>query len=174
LTDHDEPIGLPPRDDAPLPPPSPRALWAARCVNLFGLITPAANLGLFLVAPKARRWFGIGAGVFCTFAFAYAIWRETPWLAWTAAIVYWLLVVIGLLNPLWVAAIGGAWTAFGTALGKAMAYPVFVAVYLLVVTPTGLLVRAFGRDPLARKAPPAATYWTKHEPPGKEKYERQF
>ena len=84
------------------------------------------------------------------------------------------LVVFGIVNPLWVEKIGDAWAAFGTLLGKVMVYPIFTIVYYLAVTPTALLMRALGKDPLGAKKRDADTYWTPHEPPSPDKYERQF
>ena len=173
--DTEHAIGLPPAKDAePAAPVTPKALWLARGVNLFGLVSPAANLGLVSVAPKDQRWFGLGAGIVCAAVIVYGASAGHPRLTWFAAGIHYALVLAGLIHPLWVAAIGKAWAGFGGLLGKVMVYPIFAVIYYLVVTPTGLLLRAFGKDPLQRKAPPSATYWTPHEPPAKEKYERQF
>jgi hypothetical protein len=166
-------IGLPPPKDAPVAA-TPHAVRAARLLNLVGLATPLANLGLLRVGPRSQRWFGVGAGVVCAVAGAVGLHRQMSWLVVSALGVHYALVAIGLVRPLVVADIGRAWSAFGAALGKVMALPIFTLLYLLVVTPTGLLVRAFGKDPLARGAAPADTYWTPHEPPPKEKYDRQF
>jgi hypothetical protein len=170
----ERPIGLPPKSDAPARDASPAAMRSARLVNLFGIVPPASNLGLLSVGPKDRRWWGFGAGVVCTAVGAYAEGRGKPWLLWTATTVYYALFVIGLVDPLWVAKIGDRWAAFGALFGKVMAYPIFAAIYFLVVTPTALLVRAFGKDPLGVKGEGATTYWTPHEPPPRESYERQF
>ena len=172
--DDAKPIGLPPAKDAPLPAPSSSALWFARGVNLFGLVSPAANLGLVFVAPKSRRWFGLTAGVVCGAVLLFGLNRGRPALAWTALGVHYALVVAGLVHPLAVAAVAKAWAAFGTVLGKVMAYPVFTVIYIVAVTPTALLARALGKDPLGTRGPPRDTYWTPHEPPPKERYERQF
>ena len=167
-------IGLPPAKDAALPAPSPQTLLFARLVNLFGLVSPAANLGLVFVAPKSRRWFGLAVGVVCTAAFLYGQSRGRPAIWWTALGVHYALVVAGLVHPLSVSAVAKAWAAFGTVLGKVMAYPVFTVIYIVAVTPTALLARVLGKDPLGTRGPPRDSYWTPHEPPPKERYERQF
>jgi hypothetical protein len=167
-------IGLPPPKDGPLVEASPHLIRFARVVNLLGLITPSANAGTFFVVPKDRRWFGMVAGWICAGVLVYALKHDLEHLALAALSVHYALVLVGLVNPLWVGNIGAAWNAFGTLLGKVMSYPMFTAVYFLAVTPTALLVRAFGKDPLGVKTRGAATYWTPHEPPSKEKYERQF
>ena len=49
-------------------------------------------------------------------------------------------------------------------------------VYYLVITPTGLLMRLFGRDPLTRKfKPEASSYWIRRkEDASLDRYFRQF
>jgi len=167
-------IGLPPGKDAPAPVATPSALWRARAVNLLGVAPPLSNLGLLSVGRRERRWFGLGAGVVCLLAFGYSRWKGVEWIGSAAVGVYGGLVIVGLLNPPWIEKIGDAWAAFGTLLGKVMSYPMFTIVYFLAVTPTALLMRAFGKDPLGAKKRGAATYWTDHEPPTKDKYDRQF
>lgn len=167
-------IGLPPPKDAAPPRPSPRRLWLARGVNLFGLVSPAANLGLVWVGPRDRRWFGLGAGIACLAVFWYASSHAHFRLAWAAVTLHYAIVLAGLVQPVFVARIGDVWAGFGTLLGKVMVYPIFAVIYYLVVTPTGLLLRLFGKDPLARNAPAKPTYWKTREPPKKERYERQF
>jgi hypothetical protein len=167
-------IGLPPPRSAPAPLASAKALWFARGVNLFGLVSPASNLGLVWVGRAERRWFGLGVGVVCAAALVYAWNRNIVWLQWTAGIVHYAMVVVGLLHPLWVEKVGDGWAAFGMVLGKVMAFPIFGLLYYLVVTPTALLMRAMGKDPLGTKPTDATTYWSPHEPPGKDRYERQF
>jgi hypothetical protein len=166
-------IGLPPPKDAPRTDVSPKAMARARFFNALGVLPPLSNLGLFLVARKERRWFGIAAGIVCALAFAYAAYKDSKPAAAAVFGVYYALVLVGLVNPLWVEKIGDAWAAFGTGLGKVMSYPMFTVVYFVAVTPTALVMRAFGKDPLGVKKR-AASYWTPHEPPTKDKYERQF
>ncbi|MBU2502952.1 hypothetical protein KJ682_16600 [bacterium] len=64
----------------------------------------------------------------------------------------------------------GAWT--GRLLGVILLTPVF----LLVVVPVGLYLKAAGRDPLHRRPlPPGLTYWIpRRSRPEPEQYRRQF
>jgi hypothetical protein len=172
--DEAKPVGLPPPRDAALVPPSRQSMLMARIFNLFGLISPAANAGTFFVVPRDRRWFGLTAGWICAAVLVYALKTDRSALAATALGVHFALVLAGIANPLWVGAIAGAWIAFGTAIGKVMAYPMFTLIYLVAVTPTALLARAFGKDALGTRGPPRDSYWTPHTPPPKERYERQF
>lgn len=52
------------------------------------------------------------------------------------------------------------WFRFGLLLSRVMTPLVMSLMYALAVVPTGLALRAFGKDPLSRTAnPAAATYW---------------
>ena len=61
-------------------------------------------------------------------------------------------------------------------IGWAVSHLVLAAVYFLLVTPIGLVLRALGHDPLARRPDPGAdSHWRRREPPaGVEDYLRQF
>ena len=68
----------------------------------------------------------------------------------------------GILEPLNI-----AWTRFGLVLHRLISPLIMAVVFYTAVLPTGLLMRAFGRDPLRRKRDPAATsYWIPRVPPG--------
>ena len=87
---------------------------------------------------------------------------------------HYALVLLGLLHPLWVEYPAKAWMAFGKAVGHVMSYPLFAILYYFAVTPTALLVRLFGKDPLRLKREDVESYWLPHEPPDHERYKRQF
>ena len=60
-----------------------------------------------------------------------------------------------------------AWIKLGLVLFKVVNPIVLGLIYLTTVVPTGLLMRALGRDPLHLKFEPAApSYWVRREPPG--------
>lgn len=99
----------------------------------------------------------------------------------TAALVPWalaaLLVLAALVAPSRLGPLERAWTAFGVALSR-ITTPVFYSIlYFLVLTPTALLRRTFGRSPLARD-PAAPSYWVARPPSEPEAarraLERQF
>ena len=98
----------------------------------------------------------------------------------TAAIVLWTLAAavpaIGWIAPpfLRIVYVGMACAAFP--IGWVVAHLTLGGVYYLVVTPTGLLLRAFGHDPMSRRPDPDAdTYWVPR-PPDEDvnRYFRQF
>ena len=56
--------------------------------------------------------------------------------------------------------------------GQALGWVWLTLLFLLVLTPLGLLLRAFGEDLLAMKRRKADTYWRPARPPGD--FDRQF
>ena len=119
-------------------------------------------------APRrgSDRNLGLTFAVVGGLAAGLSLWRGTghPWI-WSGVAAAFLLVAIArpsLLGPLNV-----AWHKLGLAMGKVVGPVVMVAVYVATVVPTGLVLRAAGRDPLRLKWDRAApTYWVKRAPPG--------
>lgn len=76
---------------------------------------------------------------------------------------------MALVRAAWLAPLNRLWFRFGLLLQR-IAHPVVLAIiYFAVVTPTGLVLRALGKDPLRlRRDPDAATYWIRRDPPGPE------
>ncbi len=66
------------------------------------------------------------------------------------------------------------WATFP--IGWLVSLVLFAAVYFLLVTPIGLILRVLGRDPLARRFQrDAESYWTPRPPaPDADRYFRQF
>lgn len=110
----------------------------------FGLVWTAVLLivGLWpLLDGGAIRWWAVGAAVVLAMA---------------------SLMVPRVLRPLNV-----AWHRFGLALAGIVNPVVLGVLFFVVLTPTALLMRAFGKDPLTRARDAAApTYWIPREPPG--------
>jgi hypothetical protein len=77
----------------------------------------------------------------------------------------WLLgagaaLVIAALVPALAIALARAWMRLGTLIGHVMAPISMGMVFFLAVTPTGLALRALGKDPLRlRRDVKATTYW---------------
>lgn len=75
------------------------------------------------------------------------------------------------LLPLYITLTCGAYP-----IGLVVSYAVMLIMYFMVMTPIGLMMRMFGRDPMHRRFDPAArTYWIKRTPPANvRRYYRQF
>ncbi|HOP27552.1 MAG TPA: SxtJ family membrane protein [Candidatus Sabulitectum sp.] len=72
-----------------------------------------------------------------------------------------------LLAPSVLAPVERVWMIFAGALGFVMTNVLLTIVFFLAVTPTGLLMRLFRRDPLARGFDPGReSYWLETDPDG--------
>ena len=119
---------------------------------LLFLILPSAYgcLQVFLKGnPKGYVWIGVGVA----------------------------LGISRLIPPLF-RAIYHFWIGFSVVLGYFVSRILLTIIFFLVMTPTGLIMRLTGKDPMDRKMDPAAeTYWIKRTPEPDtsiERYEKQF
>jgi hypothetical protein len=78
-----------------------------------------------------------------------------------------VMALVTLTRAAWLAPLNRAWMKFGELMGKVVSPLVLGAIFYAVFTPTGYVMRLFGRDAMCRRWDPAApTYWVKREPPG--------
>ncbi len=71
-------------------------------------------------------------------------------------------VLLGVLAPL-----NRAWARLGLVLHRLTNPLVMAVIFYLAVTPTALVLRLFGKDPLRRRfEPEAESYWIERRPPG--------
>ena len=111
------------------------------------------------------RKFGLTVGGAFLVLGAFLQWRgrataSTVCLAGGAALVLAGLVVPGALAP-----VHRGWMGLSRLLSK-VTTPIFMGVvYFLVITPMGLLMRLFGRNPLVHR-PMNDSYWLRREPHG--------
>lgn len=78
------------------------------------------------------------------------------------------LIAIGLLKPNIVAIPNRLWGLLGIFLGKITTPVVMFCMFAIIIVPTGLVLRIFGKDTLGLKFDSASkSYWMKRdEPPG--------
>ena len=115
------------------------------------------------------------------FAAVFAIIALTP-LLFGEGIRVWALLPgvaflgIALVRPATLAPLNKAWLAFGRVLHRLVSPVVLGFLFYVVITPTGLLLRALGKDPLRLSLKPdAATYWIERQPgPKPETMRNQF
>lgn len=78
-----------------------------------------------------------------------------------------VFLVIALLRPSFLAPLNRLWVSLGLLLHRVVSPLVLGAVFFLVVTPMGLLMQAFGKDPLRLRFDlTASSYWIERRPPG--------
>lgn len=126
---------------------------------------------------KALRSFGFTFGTVALVFGAFLAWRGRPLAPWVlgASVLFFLVgaFVPGLLRPAF-----GPWMKFAEILGHINTRLLLGLFFFAGITPTGLLMRAGGKDPMARsfKRKGAASYWTKPTPhaDGTRHFDRQF
>ena len=128
-------------------------------------------------SPRALRQFGVlVGGVFAAIA-AVVWWRTGAGWALGLGGVGALLVALGLAAPPVLRGPYLAWMGLAVVLGLVTSRVLLTAVFFLIVTPTGLALRALGRRPLALRPDPAAeTYWHARDPapPDPERFGRYY
>jgi len=106
----------------------------------------------------SNRNFGI---VFSIVFLIIAIWpilNQNEIRIWSI-IISLIFLILGLINSKFLSPLNKAWFKFGLILGSIIAPVVMGIVYFLVVTPTGLIMKALGKDILGLKRNKNNTYW---------------
>jgi Saxitoxin biosynthesis operon protein SxtJ len=117
------------------------------------------------VAGSSDRGFGfVFAGFFALVAIV-RWWKGQGGAGWFAAAAVAMLLV-ALLRPSLLAPFNRLWTKLALLISKVMNPVIMGILFFLVVAPIGLLMRAFGKRPLALAFDPAAkSYWIERTPP---------
>jgi hypothetical protein len=124
----------------------------------------AAGVSARLTAAQGRR-FGLTVGAaFLVFA-ALAWWRDHPTPSAILGSLGAALCVAGLVVPTHLGPVERAWMALAHYISKVTTPIVMGAMYVLVLTPAGLLRRRFGRNPMVHAAH-NDSYW-QSRPEGK-------
>jgi hypothetical protein len=120
-----------------------------------------------MIAGPSDRNFGR------TFAIIFALlacvsawrgWRVGPLWFFGPALAFGIATLV---RPSLLAPLNRAWLRLGLLLHKVVSPLVMGAIFFLVFTPMGFLMRAFGKDFLRLKRDPqAASYWILRQPPG--------
>ena len=84
-----------------------------------------------------------------------------------------IFLFLGFINSKVLTPLNKLWFKFGILLGKIVSPIVMGVIYFLVVTPTGLLMRLFGKDILNLKFNNEKSYWIEKKEP-KSKMKNQF
>ena len=105
------------------------------------------------------------------------LWRARPSAPWVLSASA-LFFLVGALLPSLLRPAFGPWMKFAEVLGYVNTRLLLGLFFLFGITPTGLLMRLAGKDPMARTFKPKATssYWTKPTPhsEGDRHFTRQF
>ena len=122
--------------------------------------------GAETVKASSDRGFGL------VFAAVFAVVGLLPYLhgnpvRWWALVAAGEILVVALAGPILLAPANRVWTRLGLVLHRIVNPVVMAAVFYGAVTPTALVMRACGKDPLRRRFDRGAqSYWIVRAPPG--------
>lgn len=134
------------------------------------------EIRLIKESKKDLRKFGFTVGA-ALIAIAILLYIEK-----SNSVVFWgsaglLLVALALIVPNALKPFNKVWMTFAIVLGWAMTRVILAILFYVALTPTGMIARLLGKDPLARKIDRSAqSYWEKKEKTARtsDDYERQF
>ncbi len=110
----------------------------------------------------SNKNFGI---VFAIVFFTISIWpllKEGDIRYWSLIISF-IFFVLALVNSKILTPLNKIWMKFGVLLGKIISPIVMGFIFFFVVTPTGIIMRVFGKDLLNLKKNNQNTYWIKKD-----------
>jgi hypothetical protein len=125
------------------------------------------------VKMGSDRAFGLIVALgFLLVTFAPRLGHRDP--RWWGLLVAVPLAILAIARPRMLRPLNVAWTGLGLMLNRITSPVILALVFYLAVVPTGLLMRAFGHDPLRRqRMPGAASYWLPR-PSAETSMSRQF
>lgn len=120
--------------------------------------SPPSNL------PTDNRNFGLLVGGVFLLIGLWPLWHQLPVRLW-ATYLGAGLIVAGLLLPAMLAPARAVWMRIGHVLGFINTRLILSVVFFVLITPIGLLLRLFGKDPLERRPQGGkVTYWQTKPP----------
>ena len=118
------------------------------------------------VVAGSDRSFGIVMAAACSVVALINLWydgRLWPWFAGAAI----LFLVAALLRPALLNPLNRAWLKLGLLMHRVINPIIMALLFYGTVLPTGLVMRALGKDLLRlRRQPDADSYWIVRQPPG--------
>lgn len=115
---------------------------------------------------QGLRHFGfLVGGIFAVLSLWPVVFRGQAPRLW-AAIPAAILIAFGFAAPMALRPIHWLWLQLGHTLGWINTCILLSAVYFLMVTPIGVVMRLLGRDPLKRRLRDGSSYWIDREQPG--------
>lgn len=115
--------------------------------------------------PSNTKFGWFFAAVFAALA-AYGFWKDWGLVAIVGLIVAVLFVAATLLAPQILTPLNRLWYDLGLLLGKIVSPIVLGIIFFVLITPTSLITRLFGRDELKMKKRYVESYWVDRSPPG--------
>lgn len=119
-----------------------------------------------VIQPGSDRAFGFVFVIVFTIVGLLPLWNGGPVRVWSLGLAL-VLVVLTAAVPATLHPLNILWTRFGLLLNRIVSPVVLGILFFLVVTPTGLVLKLMGKDPLRLKwDASASSYWLDRDPPG--------
>ena len=120
------------------------------------------------ITGSSDRSFGVVITVALTAVGLFPLLNGEPPRWWSLAVAG-VMLVVTLVRAELLSPFNRVWFRFGLFLHRIVNPVIMAVIYFAVVTPTGLIMRAVGKDPLRlRRDPNAESYWIHRTPPGPE------
>lgn len=128
--------------------------------------------------PSARqlRWFALALAVIVGGLATIRAERADSLLAIVVGVIAIVLGLVGVWRPSFVRPVYLAWMTAAYPIGWVVSHTLLVSIYLVVVTPIGLVMRALRHDPMKKRFDRSTTtYWAPREEVSKQsRYLQQF
>lgn len=108
--------------------------------------------------PSDRKFGFLFSVIFLIAAFFVAKKQEIP-VAVSLCVLAGVIFLISLVSPHWLRPFNRIWMGFGHLLGRIVNPLVLGTLFYLIISPIGIITRAFGRDELRLKMIPRDTHW---------------
>ena len=129
--------------------------------------------GLLMNVLYQERQFGRGVGTVLIAIGLWFLWGgRASWLVYLVLVLGTSLLALSIVAPVLLRYPSRAWMGLAHKLSWVSTRVVLAVVFFGIVTPVGLIRRAFGRDPLRRRAGRQETYW--HPYRGRQKDPKHF
>jgi hypothetical protein len=121
---------------------------------------------------SSNRNFGVVFFIFFMIISLFPLLKDGNVRVWSVVVAI-IFLILGLLNSSVLSPLNKIWFKFGILLGKFISPIIMGVVFFIVVTPTSLLIRLFGKDILNLKKNNKKSYWIEKSP-NKSKMKNQF
>jgi hypothetical protein len=125
--------------------------------------------------PSNKKFGIFFSAVFLVLA-AYAYWEFKSDFAFFALISSAFFAIAAFFAPQVLTSLNHLWYSLGLLLGKIVSPIVLGIIFFVLITPTSLITRLFGRDELKMKKRSVDSYWVDRSPPGppSESFKNQY
>lgn len=117
------------------------------------------------IKAGSERNFGIVFSIVFGLVGIWLLFNDDSVRVWSLAVGV-VMLLLGLFRPRTLSVPNKIWFRFGMLIGSVVAPIVMALLFFLVVTPTGIIMRALGKDLLRQKIDKSSTsYWIKRDGP---------